>query len=246
MRDKNAKLTWWSPSAFTVQHCLGQKNELPDLLFRDLDDECQPNNASDTDEILPSTQSEPSSTNFIAAQTLADEVKDLLTKPSPEPGWQRGFIANYPIKTGFLYFSRKKMFYVPEEAINNKFGLSNKKIVSTVADNGSNFVTVFKEYGGEAINALLDEEYGSNECELEFLAFIGNDEIHLLNHKRCNTTNVVNWRKSAYPKSAEIIKTCLGHRLSSPGITRWNSVFDSLTQFFLKKRNYFDFAKNWT
>lgn len=53
-------------------------------------------------------------------------------------------------------------------------------------------------------------------------------------------TNVLNkcsllWNKSSYPKSAEIIKGFLGHYLSYPGVTRWNSLFDALTQLLKDK-----------
>lgn len=38
------------------------------------------------------------------------------------------------------------------------------------------------------------------------------------------------WNAASRPKSAEIIQSILGHTLSRPGETRWNSLFDSLTQ----------------
>lgn len=43
---------------------------------------------------------------------------------------------------------------------------------------------------------------------------------------KCN----ILWAKAGRPKSAEIIKVVLGHTLSYPGITRWNSYFDSVSQ----------------
>ena len=44
--------------------------------------------------------------------------------------------------------------------------------------------------------------------------------------KKCNSL----WKKGSYPKSAEIIQDILGHALSKPGDTSWNSLYDSLTQ----------------
>lgn len=38
------------------------------------------------------------------------------------------------------------------------------------------------------------------------------------------------WKKAVKPKSSEIIVQCLGHTLSRPGVTRWNSYFDSVKQ----------------
>ncbi|BES88610.1 Hypothetical protein NTJ_01416 [Nesidiocoris tenuis] len=38
------------------------------------------------------------------------------------------------------------------------------------------------------------------------------------------------WHCASRPKSAEVIHEVLGHTLSGPGVTRWNSLFDSLNQ----------------
>lgn len=43
---------------------------------------------------------------------------------------------------------------------------------------------------------------------------------------KCN----ILWNKAGRPKSAEIIKATLGQTLRYPGITRWNSVYDSISQ----------------
>lgn len=43
---------------------------------------------------------------------------------------------------------------------------------------------------------------------------------------KCNTL----WNAANRPKSAEIIQRIIGHTLSRPGATRWNSVYDSLKQ----------------
>ncbi|XP_031327979.1 uncharacterized protein LOC116159179 [Photinus pyralis] len=52
---------------------------------------------------------------------------------------------------------------------------------------------------------------------------------------RTRHTNIINkclqlWCKAGRPKSAEIIKEVLGHHLSYPGITRWNSYYASVNQ----------------
>ncbi|XP_050064551.1 uncharacterized protein LOC126553428 [Aphis gossypii] len=43
------------------------------------------------------------------------------------------------------------------------------------------------------------------------------------------------WNASYRPKSAEIILQTLGHQLSRPGDTRWNSLYDSLKQILKNK-----------
>ncbi|XP_063534931.1 uncharacterized protein LOC134744914 [Cydia strobilella] len=44
--------------------------------------------------------------------------------------------------------------------------------------------------------------------------------------RKCSTL----WNAANRPKTAEIIQNILGHTLSRPGVTRWNSVYDSLRQ----------------
>ncbi|KAF9413699.1 hypothetical protein HW555_008145 [Spodoptera exigua] len=43
------------------------------------------------------------------------------------------------------------------------------------------------------------------------------------------------WNAAGRPKSAEIIQTVLGHTLSRPGDTRWNSTYDALGQIYAIK-----------
>ncbi|CAG9832006.1 unnamed protein product [Diabrotica balteata] len=43
------------------------------------------------------------------------------------------------------------------------------------------------------------------------------------------------WKKSNKPKSNEVIIKILGHTLSSPGATRWNSTFDAVSQILQAK-----------
>ncbi|EFA13333.1 Zinc finger BED domain-containing protein 4-like Protein [Tribolium castaneum] len=48
---------------------------------------------------------------------------------------------------------------------------------------------------------------------------------------KCNSL----WKMASRPKSAEIIQEILGHTLSYPGPTRWNSLYDALTQILQEK-----------
>lgn len=165
------------------------------------------------------------------------------------------------------------------EHIHVQFNLNPKKIVSTITDNGSNFVKAFKEYGVNVkvhtthmSNDEPSEDSGSDsnsEEEIDdfFLpSFIDeNDETNekdfaLPKHIRCAShtlnliattdfSNAINsntvlrsrhekimqkcnklWSKAGRPKSAEVIQDVLGHTLSYPCITRWNSFFKSVSQ----------------
>lgn len=51
--------------------------------------------------------------------------------------------------------------------------------------------------------------------------------------KKCN----ILWKLAGRPKSAEVIQNVLGHTLSRPGETRWNSLYDSLRQILSIKNN---------
>lgn len=44
------------------------------------------------------------------------------------------------------------------------------------------------------------------------------------------------WKKASFPKSSEVIVETLGHTLSYPGVTRWNSYYDSIKNI-LKNKN---------
>ena len=43
------------------------------------------------------------------------------------------------------------------------------------------------------------------------------------------------WNMSGRPKSAGVIKDCIGYELKLPCITRWNSLYDSLKVLSLNK-----------
>ncbi|BES96944.1 Hypothetical protein NTJ_09757 [Nesidiocoris tenuis] len=49
-------------------------------------------------------------------------------------------------------------------------------------------------------------------------------------HRSVMTKCSVLWHQASRPKSAEVIQDILGHTLSGPGITRWNSLYDSMKQ----------------
>ncbi|KAL4103994.1 hypothetical protein QTP88_019307 [Uroleucon formosanum] len=57
------------------------------------------------------------------------------------------------------------------------------------------------------------------------------NEIHTSVMKKCTLL----WNASYRPKSAEIILQTLGHKLSRPGDTRWNSLYDFLKQILKNK-----------
>nr|XP_042894548.1 uncharacterized protein LOC107449432 [Parasteatoda tepidariorum] len=60
------------------------------------------------------------------------------------------------------------------------------------------------------------------------------NSIHQNVLSKCNNL----WKRSNIPKSAEIIKNTLGHTLSRPGATRWNSLYDALKQILsIKDKN---------
>ncbi len=53
--------------------------------------------------------------------------------------------------------------------------------------------------------------------------------------EKCNEL----WNSAGRPKSAEVIQEVLGHTLTRPGPTRWNSLFDSLKNILKIKRKSF-------
>lgn len=151
------------------------------------------------------------------------------------------------------------------EDIHLQFNLRNDKLVATITDNGSNFVKAFREFGPSCDS--VDENDDGQEDEIEFFDLSSN--IVLPKHVRCashtmnliatvdvknaiqrNTTlrtrhtNAVAkctilWKMAGKPKSSEIIKQILGHTLSYPGATRWNSMYDSISQI-LKCKEHFE------
>lgn len=64
-------------------------------------------------------------------------------------------------------------------------------------------------------------------------------KMHLTVIDKCNEL----WSAAARPKSAEIMQNVLGHTLSRPGITRWNSLYDALKQILKIKGKYLHLAR---
>ncbi|XP_024869998.1 uncharacterized protein LOC112453440 [Temnothorax curvispinosus] len=184
--------------------------------------------------------------------------------------------------------------------INMQYNLKSKQIVSTVTDNGSNFVKAFKEFGykikiptmlEEEIPTVLekeeegeiDSEYCSNEEDLdEYVDELDTDFefrninqeqedtniqpiIELSKHLRCasHTLSLVAttdftkalkqnsvaskihhtamgkctmlWNMSRRPKTSEKIVDFLGKSLKYPTPTRWNSLFDALSDLLVHR-----------
>lgn len=61
------------------------------------------------------------------------------------------------------------------------------------------------------------------------------NSVHTQTIRKCS----VLWNAVSRPKSSEIVHNILGHTLSRPGDTRWNSLHDSLVQILnTKDKNY--------
>lgn len=56
-----------------------------------------------------------------------------------------------------------------------------------------------------------------------------------MRHTNCLSKCAVLWKMAGRPKSAEIIYNVLGHTLSYPGITRWNSFYDAIFKIMKEK-----------
>uniref|UniRef100_A0A2A4JC28 HAT C-terminal dimerisation domain-containing protein n=1 Tax=Heliothis virescens TaxID=7102 RepID=A0A2A4JC28_HELVI len=180
------------------------------------------------------------------------------------------------------------------EDIHGAFGIDSRKVLSTITDNGSNFVKAFKEFGVEIdtcdsievvefndIDPDVEDIFNASEdVQSEVSSTTSHDKsetdplplenarvsLELPAHLRCSahklnlcaTTDagkvlrnqntllsktherVINkcnklWNAAGRPKSAEVIQTVLGHTLSRPGDTRWNSTYDALGQIYAIK-----------
>ncbi|KAL4122538.1 hypothetical protein QTP88_014847 [Uroleucon formosanum] len=116
--------------------------------------------------------------------------------------------------------------------INSEFNLSPTKIVATITDNGSNFVKAFKMFGVKLqnINIVEDLHIWSITITLNINKVIKTSvELSLIHDQVIKKCNIL-WKLAGRPKSAEVIQNVLGHILSRPGETRWNSLYDSLRQ----------------
>lgn len=64
-----------------------------------------------------------------------------------------------------------------------------------------------------------------------------NSTLSEIHHKTVEKCNVL-WNAAGRPKTAEIIQDVLGHTLSRPGVTRWNSLYDAMKQIYsIKEKN---------
>ena len=65
-----------------------------------------------------------------------------------------------------------------------------------------------------------------------------NDDLQNIHKQTMNKCNLL-WNAASRPKSAEIVQKILGHTLTRPGDTMWNSLHDSLAQIMkTKEKNY--------
>jgi hypothetical protein len=137
-KESNAKLTRWAlhlqEFSFTVEHCPGKENELPDLLSRQPDENVVDTEDEDDERMLvPKTCRLPTEAiNTIDVPTLVDEVKAAqLTDPDfpgilqrlnriqREGARERGektFAEVYFVECGHLFKrnGQKKLLWVPE------------------------------------------------------------------------------------------------------------------------------------
>jgi hypothetical protein len=139
-KESSAKLTRWAlllqEFSFTVEHCPGKQNELPDLLSRQPDEDAVHGEAEDDERMLaPRTCRLPTEViNTIDVPTLVDEVKaaqladpdfpetlQRLARVRREGARERGerFFAEVYFVEGEHLFKRdgqKKLLWVPEAA----------------------------------------------------------------------------------------------------------------------------------
>jgi hypothetical protein len=137
-KESNAKLTRWAlhlqEFSFTVEHCPGKENELPDLLSRQPNENVvETENEDDERMLVPKTCRLPTEAiNTIDVPTLVDEVKAAqLTDPDfpgilqrlnriqREGARERGektFAEVYFVECGHLFKmnGQKKLLWVPE------------------------------------------------------------------------------------------------------------------------------------
>lgn len=71
----------------------------------------------------------------------------------------------------------------------------------------------------------------TTDCKNAIQSNVSIRKRHTEVFSKCN----ILWTKARRPKTAEIIKNALGHTLSYPGVTRWNSYYDSVSQILSEK-----------
>lgn len=70
----------------------------------------------------------------------------------------------------------------------------------------------------------------------------GTPDLQSIHHKVLKKCSKL-WKAASRPKTAEILEGILGHTLSRPGVTRWNSLYDSLKQIQECREKYYELAR---
>ncbi|KAL4132413.1 hypothetical protein QTP88_009567 [Uroleucon formosanum] len=117
-----------------------------------------------------------------------------------------------------------------------KYNLDVNKVIATITDNGSNMVKAFKVFGVKlSYFGEMTHNHDTNEYDKKITTLLKmkmkkkSPRLQEIHNKVMNKCNVL-WNAAGRPKSAEVIESILRHTLSRPGETRWNALFDSLSQ----------------
>lgn len=136
-----------------------------------------------------------------------------------------------------------------------EFGL---KFVTSIVDEGqsSDSDDELQELSFETLNSEGDHEkylplpkhYRCASHTLNLLAtsdansVINSNASLRTKHEKVLKKCSILWNKASKPKSAEIIKAVLGHTLSYPCVTRWNSFYKSISQILEEKQKTAELA----
>lgn len=106
--------------------------------------------------------------------------------------------------------------------------LEQDPLGTNVSDNNSDIILPpHKRCASHSINLIVTTDINN---VIERNVILRNRHMHSI--AKCKEL----WKKANRPKTAEIIKSHLGHTLSSPGLTRWNSLYDSINQIISEKK----------